>query len=57
MEKEESINIIKLKIKELEDRLLDLLILSNEYLNIPVPYFEEEINSILNKIEYLERMN
>ena len=57
MEEKKSTDIIKLKIKELEDKLLDLLILSYEYVNIPVPYFEEEISSILNKIEYLEEIN
>ena len=56
MEEKKSADIIKLKIKELEDKLLDLLILSYEYVNIPVPYFEEEIISILNKIEFLERL-
>ena len=54
MEERNSTEIIKLKIKELEDKLLDLLILWNEYLNTPLPYFDEEINSILNKIEFLE---
>ena len=57
MEEKKSTDIIKLKIKELDDKLLDLLILSHEYVNIPVPYFEEEITSILNKIEYLEEIN
>jgi len=56
MEENNSTGIIKLKIKELEDKLLDLLILWNEYKNTPLPYFEKEINSILNKIEYLERL-
>ena len=48
--------VIRLKILELEDKLLDLIIISTKYENIPVPVFELEINAILKEIGYLENL-
>ena len=48
--------VIRLKILELEDKLLDLIIISNKYENIPVPVFELEMNAILKEIGYLENL-
>lgn len=53
MEEEKTDNIIKLRILELEDKLMDLIELSNKYEDIPVPIFEHEMGAILKEIEYL----
>jgi len=46
--------IIKIKIIELEDKLMDVIEISSNYENIPVPVFEVEMSKILKEIEYLE---
>ncbi len=56
MEKKLENGVIRLKILELEDKLLDLIIISNKYENIPVPVFELEMNAILKEIGYLENL-
>ena len=56
MEKIHTNNVIRTKILELEDKLMDIIEISNKYENIPVPVFEFEINEILREIEYLESL-
>ena len=56
IEKQE-INIIDLKILELEDKLLDLIEMANNYPDVPVPIFEHEMEEIFSKIESLQRVN
>ena len=50
------INIIEVKIIELEDKLMDLIEMANNYPNVPVPIFEQEIEELITKIEYLEKL-
>ena len=45
-----------MRIIELEEKLMDVIILSSRYDNIPVPVFEEEMNALLKEIEHLERL-
>lgn len=56
MEQEQTNNVIKLRILELEDKLMDLIEISIKYENIPIPVFEFEISTILKEIEYLENL-
>ena len=56
IEKQE-INIIELKILELEDKLMDLIEMANNYPNVPVPIFEQEMEELISKIESLQRVN
>ena len=56
MEKNQNIEIYKIRIIELEDKLMDLIEISNRYEKIPVPVFEEQMEEILREIEYLERV-
>lgn len=49
-------NIIRTRILELEDKLMDLVEISIKYENIPIPLFECEMNAILKEIEYLESL-
>ena len=56
IEKQE-INIIELKILELEDKLMDSIEMANNYPNVPVPIFEQEMEDIISKIESLQRVN
>ncbi|KKL53213.1 hypothetical protein LCGC14_2277700 [marine sediment metagenome] len=56
MEGKQIYSVIRTKILELEDKLMDVIIISNKYDRIPVPVFEQEMNSILRKIEHLERL-
>ena len=56
IEKQE-INIIGVKILELEDKLMDLIEMANNYPNIPTPIFELEIEEMIYKIESLQRVN
>jgi hypothetical protein len=51
------INIIKVKILELEDKLMDLIEMANNYPNVPVPIFEQEMEELISKIESLQRVN
>ena len=48
--------IIKIRILELEDKLMDVIVISNNYDNIPVPIFEGEMGEILKEIEYLDSL-
>jgi len=56
IEKQE-INIIELKILELEDKLMDSIEMANNYPDVPVPIFEQEMEEIISKIESLQRVN
>lgn len=56
MEKEQGNNVVKIRILELEDKLIYLIKLSVRYENIPVPVFEHEMDVILKEIEYLEQL-
>ena len=56
MKKEHNSNVFKLRILELEDKLMDLIEISVRYENIPVPVFENEMGIILKEIEYLENL-
>ena len=49
-------NVLNLRILELEDKLMDLIEISNKYKDIPIPIFEHEMNLILKEIEYLEKL-
>jgi len=48
--------IIEVRIVELEDKLMDTIEMANNYPDIPVPIFEQEIDAILTKIENLTRL-
>ena len=48
--------VINTKIIELEDKLMDLIVISGNYENIPVPVFESEMMAILKEIEYLQTL-
>lgn len=49
-------NIIEARIIELEDKLMDIIEMGNNYPDIPVPIFEQEMNAILIKIGQLTRL-
>ena len=57
MVEKQEINIIEVKILELEDKLMDLIEMANNYPNVPVPIFEQEIEELIYKIESLQRVN
>jgi len=48
--------VVRIKILELEDKLMNVIEISNHYENIPVPVFEAEMSEILKEIEYLENL-
>lgn len=48
--------IIKIKILELEDKLMDVIEISSNYEFVPVPIFEAEMSEILKEIEHLESL-
>ncbi len=56
MEEKYTNNVIRTKILELEDKLMDLIEISSKNENIPIPVFEFEMNAILKEIEYLETL-
>jgi len=56
VEEKQTNNIIKLRILELEDKLMDLSEISANYEDIPVPVFEHEMSIILKEIEYLKNL-
>ena len=56
MKEEQMDNLIRIRIIELEDKLMDLIELSSEYENIPIPIFEFEMIKILKEIEHLESL-
>ena len=49
-------NVVEVRIVELEDKLMDAIEMANNYPDIPVPIFEQEIDAILTKIENLTRL-
>ena len=57
MEEKQEINIIEIKILELEERLMDIIEMANNYPDVPVPIFEQEIEEVISKIESLQRVN
>ena len=57
MVEKQEVNIIEIKIIELEDKLMDLIEMANNYPNVPVPIFEQEMEEIISKIESLQRVN
>lgn len=57
MVEKQEINIIEVKILELEDKLMDLIEMANNYPDVPVPIFEQEMEGIISKIESLQRVN
>ena len=56
MAEEQIGNIIRIKILELEDKLMDVIVISSNYENVPVPVFEAEMSEFLKEIEYLESL-
>ena len=51
------INIVfKARIIELEEKLMDIIEISSNYEQIPIPVFEQEMDSILKEIEYMESL-
>ncbi len=56
MEEKQTKLILKTRIIELEEKLMDVIVLSNRYENIPVAVFEEEMNALLKEIDHLERL-
>lgn len=54
MEENQTKKVVDFKIKELEDKLMDLIEVSARYEKIPLPIFEQEMDEILREIEYLE---
>jgi len=57
MVEKQEINIIEVKILELEEKLMDLIEMANNYPNVPVPIFEQEMEELISKIESLQRIN
>ena len=49
-------NVVEVRIVELEDKLMNVIEIANNYPDIPVPIFEQEIDEILAKIENLTRL-
>lgn len=56
IEKQEA-NIIEIKILELEEKLMDIIEMANNYPDVPVPIFEQNMEEIISKIESLQRIN
>jgi len=56
VEKQES-SIIEIKIIELEEKLMDIIEIANNYPDVPVPIFEQDMEEIITKIESLQRVN
>ena len=56
MVKKQIINVVEARIVELEDKLMDTIEIANNYPDIPVPIFEQDIDAILTKIENLTRL-
>ena len=56
IEKQET-NIIEIKILELEEKLMDIIEMANNYPDVPVPIFEQNMEEIISKIESLQRVN
>ena len=56
MVEKQLINVVEVRIVELEDKLMDMIEMACNYPDIPVPFFEQEIDTILTKIENLSRL-
>ena len=56
MQTKKNNNIIRTRIIELEDKLMDIIEISSKYELVPVPVFEFEMSEILKEIEYLESL-
>ncbi len=56
MVEKQVINVVEARIIELEEKLMDAIELANNYPNVPIPIFEQEIDAILTKIENLTRL-
>jgi len=56
LEQKQTNIVIRIRILELEDKLMDSIEISSKYENIPVPVFELEMNAILKEIGYLENL-
>jgi len=50
LEEKQANNMIRIRIVELEDKLMDLIEISIRYEDIPIPVFEHEMNVILKEI-------
>jgi len=50
-------SIILARIIELEEKLMDLIQISDCYSAIPIPIFESEMDELLKEIEYLNKLN
>lgn len=57
MEEKQEISIIEIKILELEDKLMDIIEVANNYPDVPVPIFEQNMEEVISKIESLQRVN
>ena len=49
--------IIQARVIELEEKLMDLIEISDRYSDIPIPIFETEMDEILKEIDYLNKLN
>ena len=56
MEEKQIVDVLQIKIIELEEKLMDLIEISSNYEMIPVPVFEQEIDSMLKEIEHFESL-
>jgi len=56
VEEEQIVDVIQTRILELEEKLMDVIEISSKYEKIPVPVFEQEMNSILKEIEHFESL-
>jgi len=56
LEEKQTNNVIRTRIVELEDKLMNIIEISVKYEDIPVPVFEHEMDAILKEIEYLENL-
>jgi len=56
VEEEQIVDVIQTRILELEEKLIDVIEISSKYEKIPVPVFEQEMNSILKEIEHFESL-
>jgi len=51
MEEKQINKVIKTKIIELEEKLMDVIEISSRYEKIPVPVFQQEMDLLLKEIE------
>ena len=57
MVEKQEINVIDTKILELEEKLMNVIEMANNYPDVPVPIFEQEMEEIISKIQSLQRVN